>query len=233
MKRFILLIQCLMIIFCVCVVYLQISNFPFPSPLAKPLISPRLRWPELLVKKWIEEGNVDESFLEFFNRDPDRTIPPGRNFVAPADGHVKAIHKRGEINYFVIGLSFWDVHIVRAPMWGRVKSVTAEGDRKLERQSETAEFAYLKGKAGPVQKVITIENELGEFRLRLITSYWAKRIELWVQRGQTLEKGQRVGRILLGSSVVVEIPAGISLKVRQGERTVAGETILADLEDQR
>jgi phosphatidylserine decarboxylase len=87
---------------------------------------------------------------------------------------------------------------------------------------------YLKGKDGPVQQIVTLNTDYGEIKVRLITSYWASRLKVRVHEGQRLEKGQRVGRILLGSSVVVDVPSGVGFAVKKGERIVAGETIISN-----
>jgi phosphatidylserine decarboxylase len=65
-------------------------------------------------------------------------------------------------------------------------------------------------------------------KVRLITSYWASRIKLWVQIGQHLEKGDKLGRILLGSTVVSEFPGETQFLVRPGQRVIAGETLISE-----
>jgi phosphatidylserine decarboxylase len=55
----------------------------------------------------------------------------------------------------------------------------------------------------------------------------ARRIVPWVKVGDRLAAGQRVGLIRFGSRVDVYLPVGTSSQVLLGQRTVAGETILA------
>jgi phosphatidylserine decarboxylase len=62
--------------------------------------------------------------------------------------------------------------------------------------------------------------------VRLITSYWASRLKVWVHAGEHLTKGQRLGRILLGSTVVLELPGKARITVKPGDRLVAGESIV-------
>lgn len=88
----------------------------------------------------------------FFFRDPERTIPPGENIVAPADGVILYVRrmKRGEIpivikgrdqikieeltkvanyetfhNGYIIGIfmTLFSVHINRAPVAGKVEKI--------------------------------------------------------------------------------------------------------------
>ena len=200
--------------------------FPFPSPLIQPLLPPKLRWPTEQVKAWVEAQNYDPSFLDFFARDPERIIPAGHNLVSPADGVVVAIPKENGTTYFTVGLSFWDVHVVRAPVAGVVTDVAQEGLTLFRDSSEVKDQVYLRGKDAPVQQIVTLDTDYGEIRVRLITSYWASRLKVWVHKGDRLEKGQRIGRILLGSSVVAEFPGNVNIAVEPNERVVGGETII-------
>jgi phosphatidylserine decarboxylase len=205
-----------------------LTSFPFPSPVIKPLLPPRLRWPSEQVARWVEAGNFEPGFLEYFARDPERTVPPGHNLTSPADGVIKDIITQNGVSYFIIGLSFWDVHVVRTPVAGVVKRVEQEGFSLFQDKSETEDQIYLKGKDGPVQQIVTLDTEYGEVKVRLITSYWASRIKVRVYQGERLEKGQRIGRILLGSSVVAELPANIAYAVKKRDRIIGGETIISN-----
>ena len=51
--------------------------------------------------------------------------------------------------------------------------------------------------------------------------------------GDTVAKGQRVGLIRFGSRVDVYLPAGTDPKVLLGQRIIAGETVLAEIGEQR
>jgi phosphatidylserine decarboxylase len=55
----------------------------------------------------------------------------------------------------------------------------------------------------------------------------ARRIVPWVKAGDRVTTGQRVGLIRFGSRVDVYLPAGTSSLVLLGQRTVAGETLVA------
>src|SRR2546423_4817865 len=204
-------------------------NFPYPGPLIRPLLPPRLRWPEAEIRAWVEAENYAPGFLEYFARDPERRIPAGDNLVSPADGVITAISQQGGITYFVVGLSFWDVHVVRTPLAGTVTAVESEGamfDRYPTPQ-RMKEMIFLHGKDAPVQQIVTLDTNYGQVKVRLITSYWASRLKVWVHPGQKLQKGERIGRILLGSTVAVELPGSVTgFAVRQGQRVVAGASVI-------
>jgi len=87
----------------------------------------------------------------------------------------------------------------------------------------------LREKSCPVQKRLVIATDAGQVAVRLITSVAARRVETWVREGEEVERGQRIGRILLGSTVVLELPAATTkLLVRIGDRVWAGETAIAE-----
>ena len=217
------------IIACCAIVLVQLAmHFPFPSPLIQPLLPAKLRWPPEQVSAWVEAQNYDPSFLAYFGRDPERTIPAGKNLVSPADGVFVPLPSKDGISYFLVGMSFWDVHVVRTPVAGVVTDVAEEGVSLMRNRSEGENPNYLRGKDAPVQQIVTLDTDYGVVRVRLITSYWASRLKVWVRKGERLEKGQRIGRILLGSSVVTEFQGDVPFAVEPNQRVVGGETIIFD-----
>jgi len=214
----------------VCAVVLTeiIFSFPAPSPLLRPFLPPQVRWPSIEIRHWVETGAYDTSFLEFFARDPDRKIPAGDGLVSPADGRVERVEYRNGKTYVIVRLSFWDVHVVRTPLAGTVESVDQEGTfiSRDEARGERHETFFLRGKDAPVQSIVRLKTERGVLTVRLITSYWASRLKVWVHAGQHVDKGQRLGRILLGSTVVLELPGKVTLSLKEGQHVTGGETIL-------
>lgn len=200
--------------------------FPYPSPLIRRWLAPRKRWPESQIRMWLRRGEFQGAFLRHFYNDPERVAPPGTAMLAPADGVVTSAEVLGDVRYLVIALSFWDMHVQRSPLAGRVLSVELHGDDFMD--GEGREFAFLREKACPVQKRLVIETDDGEIAVRLITSIAARRLETWVREGEQIERGQRVGRILLGSTVVLELPAATKLLVSTGDRVWAGQTLVAE-----
>jgi phosphatidylserine decarboxylase len=144
-------------------------------------------------------GSAREHALPAFNRDPERIVPSGDNLVSPSDGVIKEIIYENNITYYILGLSFWDVHVVRTPVSGVVKNIEHEG-LVLSRKSETENQVYLDCKDGPVQAVVTIGSDHGDIKVRLITSYFAKRLQLSVQTGARATGGETV--ILEGKNFI-------------------------------
>lgn len=222
----ILVLQVVVLCLVVTAVALWALYFPFPSPLVRRWLPPRKRWPEIQIRKWLESGRFQRAFLGHFYSDPERTAPLGNSMLAPADGLVTSTEVRDDVRYLVIALSFWDMHVQRSPACGRVVSVQAHGNDFVD--GEGREFVFLREKACPVQKRVVIAIGHEQVSVRLITSVAARRIETWVREGEQIERGQRIGRILLGSTVVLELPAAAKLLVRTGDRVWAGETAVAE-----
>jgi len=200
-------------------------HFPFPSPVVKPLLPPEQRWPTEQVREWALSGRPDAGFLAFFERDPERTVPPGNDLVAPADGVLLEVFVKGGRRYAVIALSYWDVHVQRSPCAAVVREVREHGDTLMD--GEGAAAVFLRDKVAPVQKVVVLDTAAGPVEVRLVTSLSARRVEVWVEPGRKLAKGERIGRILMGSTVVLDVPEQVDIVAAVGSRVVAGETVLS------
>jgi phosphatidylserine decarboxylase len=182
---------------------------------------------------WICAGIT--AWIIYFFRDPQRVTPlrPGL-VVSGADGKISGIEKvvppaemglglepRVRISTF---LSVFDVHINRAPIAGRVvRSIYVPGtflNAALDKASEDNE-----------RRLIVIETPTdGEVGVVQIAGLVARRIVTFTEVGDTLGTGQRFGLIRFGSRVDVYLPPGKTALVSVGQRAVAGETVLADLQ---
>lgn len=173
-----------------------------------------------------------------FFRDPVRTTPKdGKLVIAPADGLITMIAKvppprelagadgltDAEMTRVSIFMSVFDVHINRSPVTGRVlkmayvpgKFVNADLDKASE-ENERQHFL--------------IETDDGtKLGVTQIAGLVARRILAFVQQGDRVEAGQRIGMIRFGSRVDVYLPAGTGAKVLLGQRAIAGETVIAEI----
>ena len=177
-------------------------------------------------------------WIAAFFRDPIRTTPQGSNLiVAPADGLITTIAKvppprelagadglqDGEMTRVSIFMSVFDVHINRSPVSGRVrKMVYVPGkflNADLDKASEDNERQHF-----------AIECEGGlQIGVTQIAGLVARRILTFVQEGDRVEAGQRIGMIRFGSRVDVYLPEGTGPRVLLGQRAIAGETLLAEI----
>lgn len=189
-----------------------------------------LAWPMAGITLWV---------LAFF-RDPIRTTPKGEGLiVSPADGMVTMIATvpaprelvgedglgDGLYTRVSIFMSVFDVHINRSPIAGEIRRVVYIAGKflnaDLDKASEDNERQH-----------ILVEGPDGtRIGFTQIAGLVARRIVPWVKPGDMVAAGQRVGLIRFGSRVDVFLPAGTAPHVILGQRTVAGETILARIGD--
>ncbi len=168
--------------------------------------------------------------INFF-RDPDRSTPAGENLVmAPADGKIISIRQVEEKEYLgstatlvSIFMSPLNVHVNRNPMTGTVGYL---------RYVKGEYFAAFEDKASEKneQMVIGIENKRGRVLFKQIAGFVARRIVCTLTMGQQVKAGDRFGMIKFGSRVDVFIPAQTVVRAKVGDVTVAGETVLAELQ---
>jgi phosphatidylserine decarboxylase len=183
---------------------------------------------------WISVGIT--AWVAAFFRDPIRTTPRGEGLiVAPADGMVTMITTvppppelvgddglgSNPVSRVSIFMSVFDVHINRTPIEGVIKRVVYIAGKflnaDLDKASEDNERQH-----------ILVETPEGlRVGFTQIAGLVARRIVPWVKAGDYVKAGQRVGLIRFGSRVDVYLPAGTAPVVLLGQRTIAGETIIA------
>lgn len=156
-----------------------------------------------------------------FHRDPDRT-PPDEGILAPADGRVSVVREEngeeGDRIRVGVFMNVTDVHVNRAPFGGRVEAVEHEP-----------------GKHRPAFSKESDKNEKLHVRfaghdVTLIAGAFARRIHPYVEPGDDLRRGERLGHISFGSRADVLLPASVEpadVAVERGEKVRAGETVLA------
>jgi len=152
-----------------------------------------------------------------FHRDPDRT-PPARGVLAPADGRVSVIREEGDRLRVGVFMNVTDVHVNRAPIGGEVEAV--------DREPGTHRPAFTK-ESDRNEKVHV---RFGDHEVTLIAGAFARRIHPYVEGGDRLERGERLGHISFGSRADVLLPASVDredVAVERGEPVRAGETVLA------
>lgn len=171
-----------------------------------------------------------------FFRDPDRLpdspVPIDPDLVlAPADGTVmhvgepqEGVAPAGDWQQISIFLSLADVHINRTPMGGRVVSVSHTPGRYLAafkaesaHQNERSEIVVEASIAGTTRTLV----------FRQIVGMAARRVVTRVRPGQELTPGERIGLMKFGSRMDVFVPPEVTVEVAVGDRTVAGESVLA------
>jgi phosphatidylserine decarboxylase len=164
--------------------------------------------------------------LNFF-RDPDRVIPAGPYAVSPADGKVVAIKPddAGGLRISIF-LNVFDVHVNRTPIGGKIASVAYKRGQFLVASTEDASAAN-------EQNVITVDGVIAGQPTRVvfkqIAGLIARRILCYVQPGNTVETGQRIGLMKFGSRMDVFLGPEWEVLVKAGQRVAGGSGVLARL----
>jgi phosphatidylserine decarboxylase len=185
-----------------------------------------------------------------FYRDPERTVPMSEGLItSPADGEVVYVrHARAGVLPTVskhghqrtleelthtplrhedavvlgIGMTFLDVHVNRAPIAGTITL----------RRHFAGSFGSLKDPDMAFQNerlTTVIERDGLQVAVVQIASRLVRQIVSFVEEGQQVTLGQRIGVIRFGSQVDVVVPArpDLEVRVRPGMRVRAGESAIA------
>ena len=180
---------------------------------------------------WI--GTLATAWCAYFFRDPVRVSPLREGLVvAPADGRVSLVvnavpPKELELSdrslpRISIFMSVFDCHVNRSPVSGRIERMVYRAGKfisaDLDKASEDNERnAFI---------ITTARARIGVVQ---IAGLVARRIVPFVQEGQAVAAGDRIGMIRFGSRVDVYLPEGGRALVAEGQSAIAGETVLADL----
>ena len=185
--------------------------------------------------KWLRRvGLASAAANAAFFRHPPR-MPPTRPglVVAPADGLICLIEEAvppAELGLpatplprISIFLSVLDAHVQRAPIGGEVVAVEHRpgvfGSADLAAASEDNERNSVVIRTPEGVEVVAVQ----------IAGLVARRIVCKVTVGDKLTIGDTYGLIRFGSRLDTYLPAGSNILVSIGQRSLAGETVLAEL----
>lgn len=185
---------------------------------------------------WVMVGITVWVFAFF--RDPVRVTPSDPNLlIAPADGLVTLIQQvpppreiagpdgigSGPMWRVSIFMSVFDVHINRTPIGGTIRQVVYISGKfinaDLDKASEDNERQHIVVERGDGLRIGFTQ----------IAGLVARRIVPFVKPGDVVAHGQRIGLIRFGSRVDIYLPAGTAPRIALGQRTLAGETVIARL----
>ena len=163
-----------------------------------------------------------------FFRDPAREGQRGENLViAPADGKVvsviqlfePAFHQAETIRVSIF-MNVFDCHVNRYPASGTVTYRHYNPGRFINAAAEKASLENEQSSVG-------LLTSHGKVLIRQIAGLIARRIVTDHAEGREVKQGERMGMIRFGSRVDVFLPAGARVLVKDGDRTVAGITVIA------
>jgi phosphatidylserine decarboxylase len=169
-----------------------------------------------------------------FFREPRRVPPPRAGVVlAAADGTVAVVSEGppppelglppDPVPLVSVFLSVLDVHVQRIPVDGRVLAVEYRPgtflSADLDKASEDNERNALLLETAGGDRVAVVQ----------IAGLLARRIVCDVHPGNEVAAGETYGLIRFGSRVDTYLPPGSRVAVAVGQRTIGGETVLAEL----
>ncbi|GLY71664.1 phosphatidylserine decarboxylase [Amycolatopsis taiwanensis] len=169
-----------------------------------------------------------------FFREP-RRVPPTRDglAIAAADGLVSLIEEaspppelglpaepRMRVSVF---LSVFDVHVQRVPAAGVIERIAYRPGKflsaDLDKASDDNERNSVLLRTPDGHELVVVQ----------IAGLVARRIVCQVAEGDKVSAGQTYGLIRFGSRVDLYLPPGSRVLVSKGQRTIGGETPLAEL----
>jgi phosphatidylserine decarboxylase len=167
--------------------------------------------------------------LNFF-RDPDRTTPIKDNIiVAPADGKIliiKDVVEKRYLNEEAVQISIFmsplNVHVNRIPIDGKVEYLKYIEGEYLVAYHDKADERNERSEIG-------IQSKFGKVLFTQVAGMVARRIVYDLSLEDSVKMGERFGMIRFGSRVDVIVPKKWELKVKEGDITTAGETILFEI----
>ena len=170
-------------------------------------------------------------FMLFFFRNPER-VPPADPavIVAGADGKIMAVKEMPESSFLKtdtvrisIFLSLFDVHINRAPMGGKITFLQYYPGKRY--------FTFLEKSSDYNQhSSILIENKQTRCLVNQIVGPVARRVVYWLEMGQAVATGDRIGMMKFGSRLDMYFPkADVEVLVQPGVKVKAGVTAVARL----
>ena len=169
-------------------------------------------------------------WVAYFFRDPERSGDRGdRLIISPADGRVVMITDvdepsflHGRATRLSIFMNVFNVHVNRYPLSGTVRHVHYNKGKFLNAATDKASLEN-------EQMSVGIESGRRRILVRQIAGLIARRIANYSREGEQVVQGERMGIIRFGSRVDVFVPPGAMMRVKVGDTTVAGTTVLAEL----
>jgi len=163
-------------------------------------------------------------FCMFFFRDPKIKITHGEGIVlSPCNGTVMEVSEEGDEYVIRVFLSIFSVHLQRSPVCGTVIDVIHKEGKFLAAWDPAAHIEN-------EQNIITIQSEdskaPGVYVVRQVAGLLARRCVSWVKPGDILKAGDKIGMIKFSSQVDLHLPKLTEIKVKPGEKTRAGITVI-------
>lgn len=169
-----------------------------------------------------------------FFRDPERPLDPENGVAyAAADGLVTDVDEvdepwlpGGRAERVSVFLNLHNVHVNRSPFAGTIE--------KMERSEGGFSPALFGGVEDNYSNRTLVQGERGPFVIVQRAGMIARRISPWIEEGQAVATGERIGIIHFGSRTDILFPPGeVEFLVSPGEKVKAGIDPVARYKDGR
>lgn len=175
---------------------------------------------------------IATTFILCFFRDPERFVPARQDaLVSPADGKVIIVERvsenpftSSEAHKISIFMNVFNVHVNRAPCAGKVEKIAYKPGKFYSADSAKGglENEYC------ASIVTTPQGKTVAFVQ--IAGLIARRIVCWLEPGDEIKRGSRIGIIRFGSRVDLYLPIETEVLVKKGDKVRAGESVLGYLQ---
>lgn len=187
------------------------------------------------------------AYFIYFFRDPERIVPVNPSaVVAGADGIIAgikdvseneitgieeirkavgkdALFKNGALRISIF-LSLFDVHVNRAPIAGEVTFLKYYPGKRY--------FTFTEKSSRYNQHNAIVISGSTPCLIHQIVGPVARRVVAWLKSGQAVSTGEKIGIMKFGSRLDMYFSkSDIAVRVRPGDRVVAGESIVAMLKE--
>lgn len=171
--------------------------------------------------------------LASFFRDPDRKIPsdydPKSEILSPADGTVVYLQNNPDFISIYVEMHYYNVHVVRAPCNLIVKEIIRQkGKHHLVYFIKPTSSSTTRALRKNARTILTLETEYGsQIKYYMITGAFFRRSKPYVKVGDKIKAGDRMGMIVFGSTLKMEISnSDFLVQAKIGQKVRAGETII-------
>jgi phosphatidylserine decarboxylase len=174
---------------------------------------------------------IATTFVLCFFRDPERFVPARQDaLVSPADGKVIIVEKVSENPFTLteahkisIFMNVFNVHVNRTPCEGKVEKIAYKAGKFYSADSAKGglENEYC------ASVITTPQGKTVAFVQ--IAGLIARRIVCWLEPGDEIKRGSRIGIIRFGSRVDLYLPLETEVLVKEGDKVRAGESVLGYL----
>ncbi len=164
-------------------------------------------------------------FFFIFFRDPERHPPVfDKIAVSGADGKiVEIIEENFDGNDYIkvsVFMNVFNVHVNRMPIKGKIIDITHKAGKFLPADKPESSLEN-------EQNIFTIETEHGNVIIKQVAGLVARRTVSYVETGDVLNVGERLGMIKFSSRVDHYFPKNFEVVVDIDDKVIAGETVIA------